>query len=78
MGAGIGLCRLGRLHRDGHRVLCFADWSEAYGVQPWTRRNGFIKSVSFCRLYCEKRPDMFEVELEERKGNGRTKNTYAS
>lgn len=60
----IGPCRLGRLHRDGRRVLCFADWSKEYGVPAWTSRNGFVKDVNFCRLYCEKRPDIVEVELE--------------
>lgn len=61
---GVGPCRLGRLHRDGRRVLCFADWSKEYGVPAWTSRNGFVKDVNFCRLYCEKRPDMVKVELE--------------
>jgi hypothetical protein len=55
---------LGRLHRDGRRVLCFADCSKEYGVPAWTSRNGFVKDVNFCRLYCEKRPDMVTVELE--------------
>jgi hypothetical protein len=49
---------LGRLHRDGRRVLCFADWSKEYGVPAWFTRNGYVKDVNFCRLYCEKRPDM--------------------
>ena len=61
---GIGPCRLGRLHRDGRRVLCFADWSKEYGVPPWFTRNGYVKDVHFCRLYCEKRPDMVAIELE--------------
>ena len=60
----IGPCRLGRLHRDGRRVLCFADLSKEYGVPAWTSRNGFVKDVNFCRLYCEKRPDIVAVELE--------------
>ncbi len=61
---GPGPCLHGRLHRDGRRVLCFADWSQEYRVPTWTARNGFIKDVNFCRLYCEKRPDMVKVELE--------------
>ena len=61
---GIAPCCLGRLHRDGRRVLCFADWSKEYGVPAWTSRNGFVKDVNFCRLYCEKRPDIVAVELE--------------
>lgn len=60
----IAPCRFGRLHRDGRRVLCFADWSKEYGVPAWTARNGFVKDVSFCRLYCEKRPDIMTVALE--------------
>lgn len=34
------------------------------GVPAWFTRNGYVKDVNFCRLYCEKRPDMFEVELK--------------
>ena len=75
---GTGPCHHGRLHRDGRRVLCFADWSKAYGVPAWFTRNGYVKDVNFCRLYCEKRPDMFEVKLEGGKENGRTENAYAS
>lgn len=60
---GPGPCPHGRLHRDGRRVLCFADWSEEYGVPPWTSRNGFVKDVRFCLHSCEKRPDMVAVEL---------------
>lgn len=75
---GPGPCLHGRLHRDGRRVLCFADWSKEYGVPAWTSRNGFVKDVNFCRLYCEKRPDMFEVKLEGGKEKGRTENAYAS
>lgn len=48
----------------GRRVLCFADWSKEYRVPPWFTRNGYVKDVNFCRLYCEKRPDIVEVELE--------------
>ena len=74
---GTGPCHHGRLHRDGRRVLCFAD-SKEYGVPAWFTRNGYVKDVNFCRLYCEKRPDMFEVKLEGGKENGRTENAYAS
>ena len=42
---GTGPCLHGRLHRDGRRVLCFADWSKEYGVPAWTSRNGFVKNV---------------------------------
>lgn len=61
---GRGPCPHGRLHRDGRRVLCFADWSKEYGVPTWTSRNWFVKDVNFCRLYCEKRPGIVAVELE--------------
>lgn len=57
--------------------MCFADWSKEYGVPAWTARNGFVKDVNFCRLYCEKRPDIVEVELEGGNESGRTENTYA-
>lgn len=50
-------CRFGRLHRDGRRVLCFADWSKEYGVPAWFTRNGYVKDVTFCRLRCEKREE---------------------
>lgn len=63
---GVAPCRLGRLHRDGRRVLCFADWSKEYGVPAWFTRNGYVKDVNFCRLYCEKRPDIVTVELESK------------
>jgi hypothetical protein len=33
-------------------------------VPPWFTRNGYVKDVHFCRLYCEKRPDMVAIELE--------------
>lgn len=62
--AGVGPCRHGRFHRDGRRVLCFADWSKEYRVPPWFTRNGYVKDVNFCHLYCEKRLDMVKVELE--------------
>lgn len=63
---GIDPCRFGRLHRDGRRVLCFADWSKEYGVPAGedVKKNGYVKDVDYCRLYCEKRPDIVEVELE--------------
>lgn len=69
---GVAPCRFGRLHRDGRRVLCFADWSKEYGVPAWFTKNGYVKDVTFCRLYCEKRPDMVTVELEakEKPGGG--------
>lgn len=63
---GVGPCLHGRLHRDGRRVLCFADWSKEYGVPAWFTRNGYVKDVNFCRLYCEKRPDIVTVELESK------------
>lgn len=34
------------------------------GVPAWFTRNGYVKDVNFCRLYCEKRPDIVAVELE--------------
>lgn len=61
---GPGSCPHGRLYRGGRRVLCFADWSKEYGVPAWFTRNGYVKDVNFCRLYCEKRQDMMKVELE--------------
>ena len=63
---GPGPCLHGRLHRDGHRVLCFADWSKEYGVPTWFTRNGYVKVVRFCLNSCEKRPGIGEVELEEK------------
>ena len=63
---GRGPCPHGRLHRDGHRVLCFADWSKEYGVPAWFTRNGYVKDVRFCLNSCEKRPGIVEVELEEK------------
>lgn len=74
---GIAPCCLGRLHRDGRRVMCFADWSKEYGIPAFFTKNGYVKDVNFCRLYCEKRPDIVEVELEGRNESGRTENTYA-
>lgn len=74
---GIAPCRFGRLHRDGRRVMCFADWSKEYGVPAFFTKNRYVKDVDYCRLYCEKRPDIVEVELEGRKESGRTENTYA-
>lgn len=68
----IGPCRLGRLHRDRRRVLCFADWSKEYGVPAWFTRNGYVKDVRFCLNSCEKRPGIVEVELEG--GEGKWKN----
>lgn len=47
----------------GRRVLCFADWSKEYRVPPWFTRNGYVKDVNFCRLYCEKRQDMVVQRL---------------
>ena len=57
-------CELGRPHRDGRRVLCFADWSRDYGVPAWFNRNGYVQDISFCRNQCLKRPDIVEVKLE--------------
>ena len=61
---GIAPCRFGRLHRDSRRVLCFADWSKEYRVPVFFTKNGYVKDVNCCRLYCEKRPDIVKVELE--------------
>lgn len=36
------------------------------GVPAWFTRNGYVKDVNFCRLYCEKRPDIVTVELESK------------
>lgn len=59
-----GFCIHGRPHRDGRRVLCFADWSRDYGVPAWFTRNGYVQDVSFCRNQCLKRPDIVEMKLE--------------
>lgn len=72
-----GFCVHGRPHRDGRRVLCFADWSREYGVPAWFNRNGYVQDVSFCCNQCLKRPDIVEVKLEGMVKHGRRENTYA-
>lgn len=62
----VGACVLGRPHRDGRRVLCFADWSRDYGVPAWFNRHGYVQDVIFCRNQCLKRPDVVEINLNQK------------
>ena len=52
-------CRFGKLHRDGRRVICYADWHEEYGVPAWFNKNGYVKTTANC-FDCPKRPEMDE------------------
>lgn len=75
---GTGPCHHGRLHRDGRRVLCFADWSKEYRVPPWFTRNGYVKDVRFCLNSCEKRPGIDKRPDAGTPGQGKMKHANSS